>query len=349
MSASLRDRWLRVDWQALLELPPPPAMPLYGGPVWEEDFDELHRPVSDGACALRSRLAAVLGGDPRQYWLGQRATQMRQQLMELSRPDARLLLVQPEAPFYIQRLQGLGMRVDAVPTDLQPGDVDGLLEHWQHQTALVWVQSPSPLTGQAWPMEAVADLCAHLRDFSLVVLDLSLDNPDHHNRWQRVMDQHENLMLLREFDHGWSLPGLQLAALQAAEPWVEALQKLWPEQQPSRAVERAALDLLTHENQRKAGELRRQQMARGKALCQRWAENPQVRQLRLADAPLLFLQVRQPAALQSALQRQAGESWLLSSECVGEAGWFRLPLADEGLCERVDAWLRDHAERIVQG
>ncbi len=339
MSASLLKQWLRPAWQALLEQDGP-IENLHDGPRWEEDFDELHRPVSDAATALRSRLASVLGGDPRQYWLGQRITRIRQQLMELLRPEARLLLAQPETPFHVERLRGLGMQVDVVPPDLQPGDVDGLLEHWQGKTALIWLQSPSPLTGRAWTVEAVTTLCAHVRAFSLVVVDLSLEDPGNPGRWQACMDQQENLLLVREFDSGWGLPGLQLAALQAPEPWVAALRGIWPEQQLSRALQRAALDVFTHENQGLAARSRQALMQRGRALCERWAGKPQVRHIHLYQAPFLLLQVTQPAALQSVIRRCSPENLTLPADWLGEGGWFRLPLADERLCQVIDEWLQ---------
>ena len=344
MSETLRNHWLRTAWQALLEQDGPPAS-LHDGPHWEEDFDALHQPVSDGAVALRSRLASVLGGDPRQYWLGQRASRLRQQLMELMHPEARLLLAQPEAPFHIQRLQGLGIPVDVAPPSLQAADVDQLLEHWQGKTAVVWLQSPSPLTGHAWTVEAVSALCEHLRAFSLVVVDLSLEDPGNQGRWQACMDRQDNLMLLREFDSGWGLPGLQLAALQAPEAWIAALQGIWPEQQASRALQRAALDVFTHENLRSAASSRQALMQRGRALCERWAGNPRVLQVRLHQAPFLLLQVAQPVALQSVIQRCSNENLALPADWLGEAGWFRLPLANERLCQAVDDWLQSSEAR----
>ncbi len=331
MQTDLTQRLLRPEWQVLDEGEPPPVA-LYGGPRWEDDLDELDRPLTGFAAALRARLAGLLGGDTRQYWLEPRAVQLQWRLMQLLRPEHRLLAGQAESPFVIGRLRGLGIQVDTPFSGMELPGVDQLLEHWQADTALVWLQAPSPLHGRGWAPEAVDALCGHLRDFSLVLVDLSLSRPRPDAGWQQLMERHANLMLLREFDAHWGLPGLQLASLQAAPAWVDVLQRLWPDNQLSRPAERAALDLLTRENQQRAERTWVEHMARARQWLQRW-QGPAVEEVRLGEWPGLYLRPRRPAGLLTAIRRLRPGHRPLAGD------WFRLPCEDRALCDLVDHWL----------
>ncbi len=336
---SLLQRLIQPQWSLLARQPAP--VRTAGGPVWQDDFDRVAEMPRTFALPVRGRLAGLLGGQADEYWLDTSLEAVRQRLMSMFKAKARLLLAGPEEPFSLQRMQAWGWLVDRLPNGMQVPTADDILEYWQADTALVWLQTPSLASGRGVTLQEVEALCAHLRDFSLVLVDFSLMPPEDWPRWHGLKERHPNLLLLGGFAHGWNLPGLGMVYLRADTGLIRLLEGVWPEVQTGHGQAQTAMDWITRDHYRRVclhGQRIRQ---RAQDWVERWRSLPTVEIVHAAQAPFIYLRAVRPAALRSKLAA-GGQGWFEPPEpMTGQPGWLALSMEDETLLQQVDRWLRD--------
>jgi histidinol-phosphate aminotransferase len=149
------------------------------------------------------------------------------------------------------RIQGAG--VQQVPLQRETGyslPVDAILREWRPATKLVFVCSPNNPTGNRFPDQDIRRLCTGLAGRGVVILDAAYQEFAGDDPMHDLLDNHDNLVVLRTLSKALSLAGVRCGALIGRSDLVELLGRVLPPYCFPTTSQDAVLRLLTPEAKR---------------------------------------------------------------------------------------------------
>ncbi len=153
------------------------------------------------------------------------------------------------------RIQGAGIR--RVPLDADTGftpDSEGIARSARACTRLVFLCSPNNPTGNLIDPESLAFLCTTLRHRALVVVDEAYIEFSDAPSAAGLLNEFENLVVLRTLSKAFGLAGARCGALLAGEDVIAAVRKLMPPYPLSRPTIALAMRALSDAGRRQVDE-----------------------------------------------------------------------------------------------
>jgi histidinol-phosphate aminotransferase len=175
---------------------------------------QLHRYPDGGAVALRESIGRHWRIDPARIVCGAGSDELIALLVRAyAGPGDEVLYSRHGFLMYAIAAKAAGASpVAAAERDLT-ADVDALLALVSHRTRLVFLANPNNPTGTYLPAGEVARLRAGLPDHVLLVLDAAYADYVERNDYEsgrRLVDAHDNVVMLRTFSKIFGLAGLRL-------------------------------------------------------------------------------------------------------------------------------------------
>jgi histidinol-phosphate aminotransferase len=228
-------------------------------PLPESFFDELSESIHDvplnrypdgSMRRLREELATVHGWSPEGTWPANGSNEILLQLLQAyGGPGRRALLFAPT--YLLHRRIGLltntEVETGALPPDfvLTEAEVDVAREI---APDVVFVCSPNNPTGNAQPVEVVAALTEALPT-ALVIVDEAYGEFAPHTSSRPLLDEHDNLAVVRTFSKAFAMAGARVGYVLAAPAVVGDLGRVRLPYHLSALAQTAAIVALHHRSE----------------------------------------------------------------------------------------------------
>lgn len=206
--------------------PSPRAMEAY-----RQAAANIHRYPDGGAVALRQAIGRRFGLDPARIVCGTGSDELISLLARsYAGPGDEVLYSAHGFLMYPIAAQSAGARPVAVPErDDLTADVDGLLARVGDRTRLLFLANPNNPTGTMLPAAEVARLHAGLPAHVVLVLDAAYAEYVNRNDYTpgiELVDQAENVIMLRTFSKIYALGGLRIGWAYGATPLIDVLNRV---------------------------------------------------------------------------------------------------------------------------
>ncbi len=105
-------------------------------------------------------------------------------------------------------------------------NIPGILEAWNPQVTLIFICSPNNPTGTLIPLKRISTLCNQFKNRSIVVVDEAYIEFSGAPSATTLLDQHENLVILRTLSKAWGLAGARCGVGISHPSVINLLQKV---------------------------------------------------------------------------------------------------------------------------
>lgn len=192
----------------------------------------LNRYPEPQPMALRSRLAALYGVEPDQVLASRGSDESIDLLVRaFCRPlqDA-VMICPPTFGMYAVSAEVQGAKILRVPLSGPDFtlDVDRVLAAVTPAVKLLFVCSPNNPTGGLVPLASVRHLASALAGRALVIVDEAYVEFAGAQSTATLLQQHDNLGVLRTLSKAWGLAGARIGALLAHAEVVDLLRRIMP-------------------------------------------------------------------------------------------------------------------------
>ncbi|HTQ33714.1 MAG TPA: histidinol-phosphate transaminase [Stellaceae bacterium] len=176
--------------------------------------DEIHRYPDGGAEELRDALGEHYGLDPGRIVCGSGSDELIGLLLRAyAGPDTEVLYSRHGFLMYPIGAQSVGATPVAAPERDLTADVDAILERVTPKTRIVFVANPNNPTGTYLSTSEMARLHAGLPPNVVLAIDAAYAEFVNRNDYEpgaKLVDQAENVVMLRTFSKIFALAGLRL-------------------------------------------------------------------------------------------------------------------------------------------
>lgn len=214
----------------------------------EDDFDDLNRYPDPYARALSSHMAAFHGISNQNIHLQIGMAGLQLSLLQLMPQSSVLITLQPSIKEFENNLKIIQMNERRLELDFRASSgnlVDEIMAQWTPDVKSIWIDQPSALTGQSLPQEAILELCEHLKQHCLIVVNESLVEYCSEPSLCPQLSANENLLLIRSYDAAFRLAGLGLCSLMSHETFIQHIQYWFASTIPT-PIQRMALEWMTN-------------------------------------------------------------------------------------------------------
>lgn len=182
---------------------------------------------------LQQQLAQFYQIPPSQIVLTRGSDDGIDQLMRLFlRPGQdSILQCPPTFPMYVFYAQLQNAGIINCPLDAENDfalDIDKLIASWQPDCKLVMLCQPNNPTGNLIALNDIISLARFFRDKAIVVVDEAYIEFANIDSATRLIDQFDNLVVLRTLSKAYGMAGLRLGSVIAQSPVIDALQSIIP-------------------------------------------------------------------------------------------------------------------------
>lgn len=176
-------------------------------------------------------------------------------------------------------------------------DLDGIAQHIDGNTKLVFVCSPNNPTGNSIRRQSIETI---LHNFDgLVVIDEAYINYSRHRSFTQELDEYPNLVVLQTLSKAWGLAGLRIGMTFASPEIIRIFNKVKPPYNISQASQRLALEAMDNLEQVNGWIL--QAISEREKLGDSLLKLPFVQKVYPSDANFLLVRTNTPAAIYSGL------------------------------------------------
>ncbi len=210
-----------------------------------------------------------------------------------------VVICPPTFGMYEVYAQMQGAAIRRVPLLRERGyalDVAGILRDWSGHSRLVFVCSPNNPTGNSFPVAAIRELAASLRDRGAVVLDAAYAEFARSNPCGELLAEFDNVIVLRTLSKAMGLAGVRCGALHrpargSRACWAVCCRPTRLPRSCAEAVQRCLEPAHAAEWQRRISLLKSER----ERLFAELARCPRIRRVWPSDANFLLVEAQRPA------------------------------------------------------
>lgn len=228
---------LRMNDNSNLFMPNPAAERV----AKEFDFDSLSKYPPLAADGLREAIGRKLKVPPEQVIVGNGSDEIIDLVVKAyCNPNDRAAIPVPTFEMYSMYLSIAGARLIACP--LTKGFQLDTKKILSTKAKMIFIASPNNPTGNSMREEDVLKIVEESN--SLVIIDEAYCEFAGGSRYSRLVDEYENVIVLRTFSKAYALSGLRIGFAVASENLIDAIRRVEPPFRLNRFSEQVAIEAL---------------------------------------------------------------------------------------------------------
>lgn len=166
-------------------------------------------------------------------------------------------------------------------------DVDGLLAATDANTKIIWICSPNNPTGNAFPLDSLAEVCARFE--GITVIDEAYIDFSDKGTMVGMLDRFPRLIVMQTFSKAWASAAIRLGIAYASTDIVDIYNKVKYPYNISELTQRQALAVL--DDRERVAAVAVELVAARDALAAELSAIPVVREIYPSDANFLLFRV----------------------------------------------------------